>query len=151
MNSNNVYSMSFGKVIVYFFKRVLLLAAKLAGLKGFCLCIALGLFLSGKISGTMLVSVMGLVLCNAGGQHIAESLNSRKENKQEEEEHEQNTDGTCYNNDIRTDMHDTVRAANRHTIERGMQRIHGLLSAPSGKPDGNSDTADTGGDSKRGS
>lgn len=151
MSANDVYSMSFGTICTYLIKRVLLLAAKLAGLKGFCLCIALALFLSGKISGTMLISVMGLVLCNAGGQHIAESINSRKENKTEEEEHEEKTDSTYYGADIRTDMHDTVRAANRHTIERGMQRIHDLLSAPQSGPDRNSDTADTGGDSERSS
>ena len=86
MSRSIFYSMSFRKVLVYFFKRMLLLAAKLAGLKGFCLCIALALFLGGKLSGTMLVSVMGLVLCNAGGQHIAESLNSRNENSEEVEE-----------------------------------------------------------------
>lgn len=151
MNRKNVYDMNFGGVLAYLGKRVLLLVAKLAGLKGFCLCIALALFLSGKINGALLVSVMGLVLCNAGGQHIAENLSSRKETVTEEEEHEEQTGRTSSSDSIRTAMHDTMRAANRHTIERGMQRIHELLCAPGNKPNGNSNTENTGGDSKRGS
>jgi len=133
MNKVNVYEMSFGGILMYVLKRFLLLVAKLAGLKGVCLCAGFMLFMEGRISGTVLVSIMGLVLCNASGQHFADrrawKING-KEKEEEEYEEEQNDKASCPAHGGGTDTDAAVRGTTRHAVSDGMQRLKTLLADP---------------------
>ena len=73
MKRMNIYDMNFKGILVYLLKRFLLLIAKLTGMKGVCLCLGTGLFLKEKISSAVFASIIGIVLCNASGQHIVDS------------------------------------------------------------------------------
>lgn len=141
MNRENVYDMGFGGILSYMLKRLLLLVAKLAGLKGVCLCTGLILFMQQRVSATVLVSIMGLVLCNASGQHFADRRSVKANAKEMEEEHEEeHYDENAYPAHGGVTYTDTaVRGATNRAVSDGMQRLRVLLA------DSNSYTGGAGG------
>jgi hypothetical protein len=121
--SNNLYGQPVRAVFAYLGKRIILLAAKLAGFKSLCLALATVLLVKGLISGSIWLSAMITVICGNTGMRIAGAW--------QKEEYDDQPDTK---NSTRSDCSAAADPAVQRAARRGKERIRKLLSSGSNTP-----------------